>query len=227
MDPPGTVSVSGMRVLVLDDEQLFGRILAKDLESCLQVRTWSVTTTGEAFELMRREPMDLILLDLHLNKEDIDGFEFLNLARIYGYNMLICIVTGDLAIESLEKACRYGADDFMTKIQTVDIFRQEVERLLLQVQARGDREQVRPSIDKLCYLRSLGLEDQQIQLLETYSKLGFPSEKDLSLHLQVDPSALSRRMKRIMTKLHVENLPQLARLIEILKIFCHARPDRQ
>ena len=104
--------VSGMRLLVVEDERTLARHLKKGLEEV----AWSVDVAhrvDDAWRLILLNPYDLMILDLGL--EDADGIHLLQRARRAGMTMPILVLTARGAVEERIVGLNAGADDYMAK----------------------------------------------------------------------------------------------------------------
>ncbi len=101
-----------MRVLVVEDEHSLRRLLKYDLES--QGHEVLVVEDGmSAVEIVKKEEVELILLDLMLPK--MDGIEVCHEIRKFNTEVYIILLTAiDEEISKLE-AFKAGADDYVTK----------------------------------------------------------------------------------------------------------------
>ncbi len=100
------------RILVVDDEK-------EILISCSKIlrdKGYSVTTTtdgAEAIEILKKDPYDLLLVDLKLPGKD--GIEILQMAREIDPNLMAIIFTAYATIETAVRAIKKGAFDYIPK----------------------------------------------------------------------------------------------------------------
>jgi two-component system KDP operon response regulator KdpE len=105
------VTVSGQRVLVVDDDPQ----ILRAVRTSLQARGYDVSTAGNgetALDVLSEDPLDLVVLDLGL--PGIDGHEVIR--RIRGWSAVPIIVLS-VRESQAEKvaALDAGADDYVTK----------------------------------------------------------------------------------------------------------------
>jgi DNA-binding NtrC family response regulator len=103
---------AGLRVLVVDDEEVIRDVL----ESLLEREGWSVATAenaSEALELFENDPYDVVLLDLML--PDRPGLEVLREMRRRDPDAVVVIVTAYSSIEGAIQAMREGAFHYIPK----------------------------------------------------------------------------------------------------------------
>jgi DNA-binding response OmpR family regulator len=103
---------SGMRLLLVEDDQKMVRWLASELTR----RRISVTATADGLDALarlRKRTADVCLLDLQL--PGLHGFRVLERARAEGITTPIIIVTGRAAVPERVRALDLGADDYVVK----------------------------------------------------------------------------------------------------------------
>ncbi|HEY0670704.1 MAG TPA: sigma-54 dependent transcriptional regulator [Longimicrobiales bacterium] len=107
-----TIWTEPPRVLAVDDEQ----VVCESIRRVLSLEGYAVTTTAsarEGLELVRKQPFDLILLDIKM--PEIDGIEFLREARSISPEAEVLIITGYATIETAVEAMKLGAFDYLEK----------------------------------------------------------------------------------------------------------------
>lgn len=102
-----------LHVLVTEDNAVNRRVLCSMLEA-VGVKTWVAETGAAALELARKEPFDLIFMDLHMPV--MDGVEATRLIRQTAeHQPRIVAVTADAMSDAYHAMARAGADGFLTK----------------------------------------------------------------------------------------------------------------
>ncbi|MEW5709234.1 MAG: EAL domain-containing protein [Pseudomonadota bacterium] len=100
------------RLLVVeDDASVRNAILALIAGEAREVR--AVDTGAAAMELLGREPVDVVLLDINL--PDMTGLEVLRRVREAGLKVMVIVVSGDDSIDSAIAALRLGAHEYIRK----------------------------------------------------------------------------------------------------------------
>lgn len=100
------------RVLAVDDEP----VVCESIRRVLADEGYRVTTTTSArdgIDLLAREVIDLVLLDIKM--PDLDGIEFLRRARALSPETEVVIVTGYATIDTAVEAIKLGAFDYLEK----------------------------------------------------------------------------------------------------------------
>lgn len=120
------------RILVVDDDKNT-RLL---LRAVLEAENYTVITAGngvEALEIMDREHIDLVVLDIMMPK--MDGYELTEALRSADNNLPILMVSARQLPEDKHKGFLVGTDDYMTK--PID-----EEEMLLRIRALLRRAQI-------------------------------------------------------------------------------------
>jgi DNA-binding NtrC family response regulator len=115
------------RVLVVDDDaiscQLLGEVLQQDGLPVL-----SATDPYDALERVRREPVDLAILDMRMPQ--MNGFELMRRLREYAPELPVIIMTAFGSIDTAVEAISSGAVDYVSKPMNVEEIRAAVRRVL-------------------------------------------------------------------------------------------------
>lgn len=115
------------RVLVIDDEEM----IRKGLKIHLDRAGFAVYVVGgglEAFELIRREPIDVIVCDIKM--PGINGFDLLDFVREQMLNVPVVVLTGLMEFEVTIRAMQKGAFDYLIKPVKKDILLVSIEKAL-------------------------------------------------------------------------------------------------
>ncbi len=99
-------------ILVLDDELGVARLCQRVL-SRVGYQVEMVTRPQDGVELLQKEPFDLLLLDIRM--PEMDGFQFMNIARRHQPDLAVLIMTGFGTVETAIEALRQGADGLILK----------------------------------------------------------------------------------------------------------------
>lgn len=101
-----------IRVLILDDEKHFTEELAEFLELSGHV-VYEANTVADGMALLQSQPFDLMILDIRL--PGADGLEILKKVKIEKPGVEVIIVSGHGDMETVIKAMRNGAFDYLRK----------------------------------------------------------------------------------------------------------------
>ena len=125
----GTLCHPMPTLLIVEDH----KILLSSLKSGLEEEGYRVLTASsglEALVVVRREPLDAIILDLHMPK--LDGFEAIRLMRADPRlaNVPVMALTASAMMGDKEIALSAGFSSYLAKPIPLATLRQEVQRLL-------------------------------------------------------------------------------------------------
>ncbi len=132
-----------MQVLVVDDVVAMAEQYAYDLKRVGGYQTMIAAGGEAALELLAREPIDCIVLDLEM--PGTDGFEVLRRLQQRGIETPVIVYTGTGSYERCVQAVRLGAYGFVDKAEPVERVVQEIEnavsrgRLVKEVRALRSR----------------------------------------------------------------------------------------
>jgi len=108
-----------MRVLIIEDERGMAELLKKGLEE--ENHRVALAFDGlEGLELAKTYEFDAIVLDLMLPR--VDGFEVARRLRHAGNQTPILILTARDAVPDIVKGLDLGADDYLTKPFSFEVF---------------------------------------------------------------------------------------------------------
>lgn len=114
-------------ILIIDDDHLILRLLSRMVEKMGHQPT-ACGTLGEGLELARRQPFDVVFLDVRL--PDGNGLEGLPELRANGAGPEVIIMTGQGDPDGAELAIKNGAWDYIEKPASVDKMRLPLLRAL-------------------------------------------------------------------------------------------------
>ena len=134
------------RVLIVDDEQGNREALSKILErEGLQVECSA--SGGEALQLMREKPVDLVITDLKMPR--MDGFELLKKIKLNSPLVEVIVVTAHGTIEKAVAAIKEGAYDFIAKpFDRISITKQ-VTKALEKQQLLQENQRLRIELENM------------------------------------------------------------------------------
>ena len=133
------------RILVIDDDELIGQMLARGLrQDGFEVRV--ETQAATALETLRSFAPQVALLDVTMPGKT--GIEVLQEARDEGLRTPMIMLTADDSAETAVKAMKLGAEDYLTKPCDLDEVRIVVNNVL-------EKHSLREEVD---YLRRISAE---------------------------------------------------------------------
>ena len=111
------------RVLLVDDEELFFKLLSERLEvRGLQVT--SVTSGEDALARVEEQNFDVIVVDLAM--PGIDGLDTLKLLKKQDPDLEIIMLTGHGTVHNGIAAMKLGAEDFLEKPVDIGVLLEKI-----------------------------------------------------------------------------------------------------
>jgi DNA-binding NtrC family response regulator len=108
-----------MKLLIVDDDADLCEMLQEHFESRFDCEVLTARNPRDALELLETEQPEGMLLDVNLKSRQT-GFDVLARCREVSPGTKVIMVTGVNDFESIEKAQKLGAVDYVTKPFTVD-----------------------------------------------------------------------------------------------------------
>jgi len=102
----------GKSILAVDDTEFFLRTL-KSLLQGTEYKLTCTTSGATALKFLQKNHPDLFILDIDM--PEMDGYELAQKIRASGQTAPIIFLTGNSTRESVEKALKAGAADFIVK----------------------------------------------------------------------------------------------------------------
>jgi DNA-binding NtrC family response regulator len=136
-----------MKILCVDDDVLILNFFSEALQKAgFEKNEIMVATTGEhAIDLVSREQIDMVILDLLL--PGISGIETLKAIRARCPKCEVIVVTGHASPESAVEAMKAGARDYITKPFNLNILKEKVINLFDLLAKRKEAEEYRLSME--------------------------------------------------------------------------------
>ena len=115
------------RVLIVDDDEMFRRVLAGELQR-LGFDIASVATGEAALERLASDAPEIVLLDLRL--PGMGGLDVLKAIRERSPSTDVIMLTGHGSIDTAIESMRMGAFDFVAKPCPLEELQVRIERAL-------------------------------------------------------------------------------------------------
>ena len=119
------------KILIADDSRIISNIVERAFKDEYDV---VVATNGkEAIDQIRNNVDDSIIgLLLDLNMPEVDGFAVLDYFKENNLfkRIPVCIITGDVAKDRIDRAFNYDIVDVLAKPFTFESVREEVEKII-------------------------------------------------------------------------------------------------
>ena len=119
------------KIIVADDSPIISSIVEKSFEGKYKVL---VASNGQqAIDYIKvNDPKNIVALLLDLNMPEVDGFAVLDYMQANELfdKIPVCIITGDVEKERIDRAFTYGIVDVLPKPFTMDNIRNVVEKVV-------------------------------------------------------------------------------------------------
>ncbi len=132
-------------ILVVDDVPAMAEQYAYDLKRVGGYDTLVAHTGREALDLLEREAVDCVILDLEM--PGMDGFEVLRAMERRGFRIPVLVYTGTGNYDRCVEAIRLGAKSFIDKAEPMERVAREVEHALEQARLAGQVAALRSRLD--------------------------------------------------------------------------------
>ncbi|TVR00013.1 MAG: sigma-54-dependent Fis family transcriptional regulator [Desulfovibrionales bacterium] len=165
-DPSGT----NRKVLVVEDDQSFGRLLIQELQDHDLSARW-VDTAEKALDAIQEWRPDLVVSDLRL--PGMDGLELLQrvesdeTAETPGFLLITAFGSIAKAVEALKA----GAEDFLTKPLDLDHFILTVHRILKNRALRQEIRRIRDYLNQDAFHGMIGQSSAMRALFEQITRV--------------------------------------------------------
>lgn len=103
----------GLKILIVDDDQGVRDVVVRFLKTKGFKRVSSAGTGKECLEVIEKDEVDLVLLDVRL--PDIDGIEVLRKIKQIRNSTSVIMITGFPDEETTREAMKEGAYDYIIK----------------------------------------------------------------------------------------------------------------
>ena len=125
-----------MQVLVVDDVPAMAEQYAYDLKRVGKYDTIVAAGGDEALDILGREPIDCVVLDLEM--PGTDGFEVLRRLQQRGIETPVIVYTGAGSYDRCVQAVRLGAYGFVDKAEPMERVVQEIEKAVSRGRLRRE-----------------------------------------------------------------------------------------
>lgn len=167
-----------VRILVVDDDKNTRRYI----EAVLAAENYTVLTATngeEALDVMDREHIDLVVLDIMMPK--MDGYEFTKTLRESSNNLPILMVSAKQLPKDKHKGFLMGTDDYMTKPFDAEEMLLRIKALLRRAQIASEQKIVigDVTLDYNSFTVAKGNEVQELpqkEFLLLYKLLSYPGK---------------------------------------------------
>jgi CheY-like chemotaxis protein/glycine cleavage system H lipoate-binding protein len=115
-----------LNILIVDDEQIVLDSIGKHLKNESDYNLLTALSVDEAFKVMDKSKVHIILTDLMM--PEIDGLEFMKILRDRHPNIIAIMITGYATINTALQSMQLGAFDYLAKPFTREELKKVVKR---------------------------------------------------------------------------------------------------
>lgn len=201
-----------MRVLIVDDHTLFRESLSRllELETDCKI-VGACATVDEALEIMRKDKVDLVMLDYDLGEQP--GTQLLSEARKEGFNGHVLMVTGGMSDSTILRALDNGASGIFLKNSPHAELIQAMHRIIM------GQIWIDPALTRslLAGARHRNAEDRREALSERERKVlryvfeGL-SNKEIGQQLNISEGSVKAALQQLFARTGVRTRSQLVRI---------------
>jgi len=134
-----------MKVLVIDDEERFARLVAEELKDAGHETT--VRTGGAEAAKEAGAGYDVVITDLKM--APVDGIAVLQSVKASSPETEVIVMTAFGAVDTAVEAMKKGAADFITKPFAMDQLRLRLERIAEKLALKRENRALRSEADRL------------------------------------------------------------------------------
>lgn len=196
----------------MDDHTLFREALSRWLEGQPDLEmTTHCASVREALEILRRIPIDIVLLDHDLGKER--GFQFLADARQLAFNGRVLMVTAGMTDAECVKALDAGAHGIFLKHSSPGLLADAIRKVMagetwldaacVQALVESARHPQRPGQDR-------PFTEREKQVMR--GVLEGLSNKEIGVRLNISESSVKAALQQLFQKTGVRTRSQLVRI---------------
>jgi DNA-binding NarL/FixJ family response regulator len=201
-----------VRILLLDDHALFREGLSRLLEGEPDLEMAACcASVGEATDVLRQKPIDLVLLDYDLGKER--GFEFITQARQGGFQGRFLMVTAGMSDAESVQALNLGVSGIFPKHNSPTLLTQAIRKVMagetwldenaIQALVRTSKHSQGPGQTK-------PFTERETQVLHgVFEGL---SNKGIGTRLKISESSVKAALQQVFQKTGVRTGSQLVRI---------------
>jgi DNA-binding NarL/FixJ family response regulator len=200
------------RILLVDDHALFREGLSRLLESEPDLEMAAqCARVGEALEILRQKPIDLVLLDHDLGRER--GMEFITGARKLGFKGKILMVTAGMSDAESIEALKLGVAGIFLKHSSPSLLAQAIRKVMVG-EAWLDRGAIQALVQAATHperperYQPFTLRENQV-LQGVFEGL---TNKEIGARLNISESSVKSALQQLFQKTGVRTRSQLVRI---------------
>lgn len=171
------------------------------------------STIADALEILRRESVDLVLLDFDLGKRET-GFHFIEQARAAGYEGRVFIVTAGMTDEEYVRALGLGICGLFLKHSSPDLLIQAIHKVM-SGQTWIDQRCLQGLASALAVGQTAAPRQNELTDREKHVLKGVftgLSNKEIGAQLNISEASVKSALQQLFTKTGVRTRSQLVRV---------------
>lgn len=177
-------------IIVVDDSPDTLEVLHRSIEY-MGFSVFSCESAGEAIELLKEKPVDLVITDYHM--PFIGGIDLIKHIRDHYPNTEVMMITGYASVEGAVEAIKAGAEEYLAKPFTDDELKQAIERSLEKLSIRVDKK----SVPAKSIFKKFGLIAESEEMKKVFELITRAAESDLPVLLAGEPGSGKELAARI------------------------------
>lgn len=128
---------TNLSVMVIDDNKLYRKFISKIIEINFGSKIIEVEQPKEAFEYLKKDKPDLMLLDMEMPY--MDGHTFLKLLRRSDFtkNIPVIPITAINSKELVLNLSKYKIEDFIIKSAEPEVMIKKIKKVLLSISSKN------------------------------------------------------------------------------------------
>ncbi|HLY48388.1 MAG TPA: HD domain-containing phosphohydrolase [Solirubrobacteraceae bacterium] len=182
---PVPIELRSSNILVVDDQPLNVRLLEALLSKWGFESVTGLTDPSRVAELVRAEPPDLVMLDLHMpGLSGLDVMRLLEPVSDPSTPVPILVLTADSTVETKRQALAAGASDFLTKPFDSEEVRLRVSNLLRTRRLETQLKRHGDELEERVHERTKALEQAKLEIAERLAMAAEYRDDETHQHAQ-------------------------------------------
>ncbi|WP_440885950.1 response regulator [Vibrio campbellii] len=194
-----------LNCLIFDDHPLVCVAIKSLVESLgIANEVMTATSSKDALKSLKEGNIGLIILDVNL--ADCDGYDFYKRIKSHGFNGKVIFFSAETSHMYSQMAFRSGADGYVCKSENHEILKDAIEAV-----AKGySFFKFKQTVEESRNVPSLSSRESAVMKLLLQGK----SNRDIADVLSISDKTVSTYKRRVLDKLNVNNIIELAKVIE-------------
>ncbi|WP_050910942.1 response regulator transcription factor [Vibrio campbellii] len=194
-----------LNCLIFDDHPLVCVAIKSLVESLgIANEVMTATSSKDALKSLKEGNIGLLILDVNL--ADCDGYDFYKRIKSHGFNGKVIFFSAETSHMYSQMAFRSGADGYVCKSENHEILKDAIEAV-----AKGySFFKFKQTVEESRNVPSLSSRESAVMKLLLQGK----SNRDIADVLSISDKTVSTYKRRVLDKLNVNNIIELAKGIE-------------